>query len=41
MIADGTGRDPLQYALHSGRIGGATQSAAQGATVVQIQRVGR
>ena len=33
--------DPLQYALHSGRIGGATQLAAQGATNVQIQRAGR
>ena len=41
MIADGTERDPFQYALHSGRIGGATQPAAQGATVVQTQRAGR
>ena len=32
MIVGGAGRDPLQYALHSERIGGATQVAAQGAT---------
>ena len=37
----GVGRDPLQYALQSGRIGGATKLAAQGATNVQIQRAGR
>ena len=41
VIAGGVGVDPLQYALHSGRIGGATQLAAQGATNVQIQRAGR
>ncbi|CAN0030564.1 unnamed protein product [Ascophyllum nodosum] len=41
MIADGRGRDHLQYALHSGRIGGTTQSAAQRATVVQLQRADR
>ena len=41
VIIGGVGRDPLQYALHSGRIGGATQLAAQGATNVQIQRAGR
>ena len=41
MIAGGVGRDPLQHALHSGRISGATQLAAQGATNVQIQRAGR
>lgn len=35
------GRDPAQYALHSGRIGGATQLAAQGASDIQIQRAGR
>ena len=37
VIVGGVGRDPLPYALHSGRIGGATQSAAQGTTNVQIQ----
>ena len=41
MIVGGVGRDPLQYALHTGRIGRATQLAAQGATNVQIQRAGR
>ena len=35
------GRDPTQYALHSGRIGGETQLAAQGASDIQIQRAGR
>ena len=35
------GRDRMQYALHSGRIGGATQLAAQGASDIQIQRAGR
>ena len=32
VIVGGMGMDPLQYALHSGRIGCATQLAAQGAT---------
>ena len=41
VIVGGVGRDPLQYALHSGRIGDATQLAAQGATNVRIQRAGR
>ena len=41
VIVGGVGRDPLQYALYSGRIGGATQLATQGATIVQIQRAGR
>lgn len=40
MVA-GTGRDPAHYALHSGRIGGATQLAAQGMTDAQIQLAGR
>ena len=35
------GRDPIQYALHCGRIGRATQLAAQGASDIQIQREGR
>ena len=35
------GRDPVQYALHLGRIGGRTQLAAQGASDIQIQREGR
>ena len=37
----GSGRDPMQFALHSGRIGGATQLAAQGLSDLQIQRAGR
>ena len=41
VIVGGVGRDPLQYVLHSGRIGGATQLAAQGDTNVQIQRACR
>ena len=41
VIVGGVGRDLLQYALHSGRIDGATQIAAQGATNVQIQRACR
>ena len=41
VIVGGVGRDPLQYAVHSGRIGGATKLAAQGDTDVQIQRAGR
>lgn len=40
-MVEGTGRNPAHYALHSGRIGGATQLAAQGMTEVQIQRAGR
>lgn len=36
-----TGRDPAQYELHSGRIGSATQLAAQGMSELQIQRAGR
>ena len=41
MIVGGVERDSVQYALHSGNTGGATQSAVQGATVVQTQRAGR
>ena len=41
MIVGGAGRDPFQYVLRSGRIGGATQLAAQETTDVQIQRAGR
>ena len=41
VTVGGVGMVPLQYTLHSGRIGGATQLAAQGATNVQIQRAGR
>ena len=41
MMVACTGRDPAHFALHSGRIGGATQLAAQGMSEVQIQRAGR
>ena len=36
-----SGRDPMQFAHHSGRIGGGTQVAAQGISELQIQRAGR
>ena len=36
-----SGRGPMQFALHSGRIGGGTQLAAQGMSELQIQRKGR
>ena len=36
-----SGRDPMQFALHSGRIGGGTQLAAQGISELQVQRAGR
>ena len=35
------GRDHMQLALHSGRIGGATQLASQGISEMQTQRAGR
>ena len=41
LMVGSSGRDPAQYALHSGRIGGATQLTAQGASELQIQRAGR
>ena len=41
QLATCAGKDPMQYALHSGRIGGATKLAAQGASPLQIQRAGR
>ncbi|CAB1118551.1 unnamed protein product [Ectocarpus sp. CCAP 1310/34] len=40
-MARRVGENPTHFALHSGRIGGATQLAKQGASGVQIQRVGR
>ena len=40
LMNPSSGRDPAQYALHSGRIGGATQLAAQGLPELQIQRAG-
>ena len=41
LMIGSIGRDPAQYALHSGRIEGATQSAAQGVPELQIQRADR
>eukprot|EP00904_Undaria_pinnatifida_P011237 jgi/Undpi1/7243/HiC_scaffold_22.g09716.m1 len=41
LMVGSSGRDPAQYALHSGRIGGATQLAGQGIPELQIQRAGR
>ena len=41
LMVGSSGRDPMQFALHSGRIGGATQLAAQGISELQIQRAGR
>lgn len=41
LMAANAGRNPAHYALHSGRIGGATQLAAQGVSELQIQRAGR
>ena len=41
QLATCAGKDPMQYALHSGRIGGATKLAAQEASPLQIQRAGR
>ena len=40
MIAS-SGRDPALYASHSGRIGGASQLAAQGLSELQTHRVGK
>jgi hypothetical protein len=41
MMAASAGKNPAQFALHSGRIGGATKLAAQGMSELQIQRAGR
>ena len=40
-MAASAGKNPAQFALHSGRIGGATKLAAQGMPELQIQRAGR
>ena len=40
MVAS-SGRDPLQFAPQSGRIGGDTQLASQGISEIQIPRAGR
>ena len=41
MMTASAGKNPAQFALHSGRIGGATKLAAQGMTELHIQRAGR
>ena len=41
MMAASAGKNPAQFALHSGRIGGATKLAAQGMSELQIRRAGR
>ena len=41
LMVGSSGRDPMKFALHSGRIGGATQLAAPGLSDLQIQRAGR
>ena len=41
MMAASPGKNPAQFALHLGRIGGATKLAAQGMSDLQIQREGR
>ena len=41
LMIGSSGRDSAQYALHSRRIGGATQLAAQGVPEMKIQRAGR
>ena len=41
LIVGSSGRDPAQFALHSGITGGATQLEAQGVPERQIQRAGR
>ena len=41
LLVSSVGRNPEEFALHSGRIGGATHLASQGASEIQIQRAGR
>lgn len=41
LLVTSVGRNPEEFALHSGRIGGATHLASQGASEIQIQRAGR
>ena len=40
-MAECSGRGPMQFALHSGRIRRATQSAGEGVSELEIQRAGR
>ena len=41
MMAASAGKNPVQFVLHTGRIGGATKLAAQGMSELHIQRAGR
>ena len=41
MMAASVGKNPAQFALHSGLIGGATKLTAQGVSELQIQLAGR
>ena len=41
LMVGSSGRDPMRFALHSGRIEGGTRLAAQGLSDLQIQRAGR
>ena len=41
LMVESAGLNPAHFALHSGRIGAATQMAAQGLSEVQIQLAGR
>ena len=41
LMISSSGKNPMQFALHSGRIGGGTQLAAQGVSDLQVQRAGR
>ena len=41
LLVTSVGRNPEEFALHSGRIRGATHLASQGASEIQIQRAGR
>ena len=41
MVAASAGKNPAQFALHSGRIGGATKLAAQRMSELKTQRAGR
>ena len=41
LMVGSSGQDPAHYALHSERIGGATQLAVRGVPELQIQRAGR
>lgn len=41
LVVGSSGRDPAEYALHTGRIVGVTPLAAQGIPELQIQKAGR